>query len=266
MAKIGIVGVGNMGEAILKALLRSGLSEKEILCAEIKTGGAAAVEKAYHVRCTGKPEEIAGKVDFLLLAIKPQDAKKTIETLAPRINEKTVVISIMAGITTSNILSMIGRPAKIVRVMPNVCVKVGEGAMGITSNDIATETERAAVKDLFAPLGMVVEVGEDLMDAITALGASGPAFFLHFFEGMIDAGVKIGLPRDKSRAISLQVVKGTVGMLEKEVPHPTLLKEMITSAGGTTIAGLAVMEEGAVKGNIITAIERATKRAHELSS
>lgn len=266
MPKIGIIGVGSMGEAILKALLKSGLSEKNILFSEIKVSRAQFVEETYHLKSFKNPEEMATKADFLILAVKPQDARKTIERLAPKIVEKTVIISIMAGVTTSSILSMIGKSAKIVRIMPNICVRVGEGAMGIAAGDTVTQTELETIRKLFTPLGIIVDLTEELMDAVTALGGSGPAFFLHFLEAMIDAGVKIGLPRDKSRTISLQVIKGTVRMLEEEGLHPTLLKEMITSPAGTTMAGLTIMEEGAFKGNLIAAIERAAKRAHELSS
>jgi pyrroline-5-carboxylate reductase len=111
-----------------------------------------------------------------------------------------------------------------------------------------------------------VEVSEDLMDAVTALGGSGPAFFLLFLEAMIDGGVKTGLPRDKAKIISLQVMKGTLKMLEEEKIHPTVMRDMITSPGGTTIAGIAVLEARAFKGNVMEAIERACKRAKELAS
>jgi pyrroline-5-carboxylate reductase len=122
------------------------------------------------------------------------------------------------------------------------------------------------VQKILSPLGHFVEAGEELMDAITALGGSGPAFFLLFLEAMIDAGVKIGLARDKAKAISLQVVKGTLKMLEEEKIHPTVMRDMITSPGGTTIAGIAMLEERAFKGSVIEAIEKACKRAKELSS
>jgi pyrroline-5-carboxylate reductase len=119
---------------------------------------------------------------------------------------------------------------------------------------------------MLSPLGQFVEIGEELMDAVTALGGSGPAFFLLFLEAMIDAGVKTGLQREKSKAISLQVIKGTLKMLEEEKIHPTVMRDMITSPGGTTIAGIAILEERAFKGNVIEAIEKACKRAKELSS
>jgi pyrroline-5-carboxylate reductase len=217
------------------------------------------------VECVSRIEELAVKTERIILAVKPQDSRSLLSGLAPYIREQTVLISIMAGITTSNILGVIGKPAKIIRIMPNVCVKVGEGAMGITANNSVTREEMEETEAIFAPLGRLVEVGEDLMDAVTALGASGPAFLLLFVEAMIDSGVKMGIPRDKAKILSLQVVKGTVKMLEEEEMHPTLMKEMITSPGGTTIAGLASLEEDGVKGKVIKAIEKAAKRSRELS-
>jgi pyrroline-5-carboxylate reductase len=137
--------------------------------------------------------------------------------------------------------------------------------MGITSNKIVGAEEVEEVKTIFSSMGKTIEVGEDLMDAVTAIGGSGPAFVLLFLEAMIDAGVKLGIPRDKSTIISSQVIKGTIKMLEAENLHPTIMREMITSPGGTTIAGLATLEQGAFKGTIIQAIEEACKRSKELS-
>ena len=265
MEKIGIIGLGNMGEAILKALIRAGFTKENTFCLESKASRARFVKETYGVDCVATLEELTARTGRIILAVKPQDSKELLHGLAPYVNDKTVLISIMAGITTSNILSLLGKPSKVIRLMPNVCVKVGEGAIGITSNALVSAGEMEETEKMFGPLGKIVEVGEDLMDAVTALGASGPAFFLLFLEAMIDAGVKMGITREKARAISIQVVKGTAKMLEEEGMHPTLMKEMITSPGGTTIAGLASLEEDGVKGKVIKAIEKASKRARELS-
>ena len=265
MNKIGIIGMGNMGEAILKALLKSGVQKTSILCAESKSTKASFITKTYGMKCFENPNEVVKKSNFVIIAVKPQDSKNVLLSVASLLNEKKVLISIMAGITTSNILSIVGKAVKVVRIMPNICVKVGEGAMGVTSNKLADVDDVEVVKTMFSSMGKIVEVGEELMDAITALGGSGPAFILLFLEAMIDAGVKLGLPRDKSSVISAQVIKGTIKMLETENLHPTLMREMITSPGGTTIAGLATMEQGTFKGTVIRAIEEAYKRSKELS-
>jgi len=254
-----------MGEAILKALLETGLEESSVLCAEAKSVRAAFIMKTYGMKCHETPDAVVKEADFVILAVKPQDSKDILQAVAPLFTENKVLISIMAGVTTINILSVMGKRVKVVRIMPNICVKVGEGAMGITSNKLVGIDDMEAVKAMFSPMGRTVEVGEELMDAITALGGSGPAFVLLFLEAMIDAGVKMGIPRDKSFIVSSLVVKGTMKMLETEGLHPTLMREMITSPGGTTIAGLATLEQGAFKGTVIGAIENACKRSKELS-
>jgi pyrroline-5-carboxylate reductase len=265
MDKIGIIGLGNMGEAIVKNLLKSGAKKESILCFEIKPERARFIEDSYKVKIAGSAEELTKKVRYIILSIKPQDSKKLLNSIAPLIDDNKIIISIMAGITLSNILSAIGKPLKAIRIMPNICLKVGEGAIGIAPGPDVKKEELEAVKTFISPMGKIIEVGEELMDAVTALGGSGPAFFLLFLEAMIDAGVKTGIARDKSKTICTQVVKGTLKMLEEEGIHPTLMKEMITSPGGTTIAGLSILEENAFKGNIIKAVEMATKRAKELS-
>lgn len=266
MEKIGIIGMGNMGESILKALIDRGVKKEAVLCAETKKERTVYIEKTYGLKCAKTLTELVQKADYIVLAIKPQDSKEVVHAISPSLNDKKIVISIMAGITTSNLLSLSGTSLKIVRIMPNICVKVCEGMMGIASNPAVTKEERAKVQKMLSPLGHFVEVGEDLMDAVTALGGSGPAFFLLFLEAMIDAGVKTGLPRDKAKTISLQVIKGTLKMLEEEKIHPTVMRDMITSPGGTTIAGIATLEARAFKGSIMEAVEKACKRAKELSS
>jgi pyrroline-5-carboxylate reductase len=264
MDKIGVIGLGNMGEAIVKALLRSGLKRESMLCAEIKPDRANQMKALYKVSLSSV-EELVKKARYIILAIKPQDSKKILSLMAPLMDENKVIVSIMAGITISSITASINKPVKIIRAMPNICAKIGEGAIGITSNHLVEKKEMEAVTEFMSSMGKTTEVGEELMDPVTALGGSGPAFFLLYLESIIDAGVKMGFTRDKSKAICMQVVKGTLKMLEEEGLHPTVMREMVTSPAGTTIAGLAMLEESAFKGNIMKALEAASKRARELS-
>jgi pyrroline-5-carboxylate reductase len=266
MARLGILGLGNMGEAIVGALLGSGFDRKNLLAFELKKERAEAVAKRYRISIAASAKELAQKAKYVLIAVKPQDAKALLSTIAPAFDKDKVVISIMAGMTTSTILSMVQRPVKVIRVMPNICVKVAEGALGMSANDLVPEGELEETKKMLAPLGRIVEVREDLMDAVTALSGSGPAFLLAFLEAMIDAGVNVGLPRDKASILAIQTIKGTIATLEAEKLHPTVMKEMVTSPGGTTIAGLTHLEEKGFKGNLIKAIEQARNRARELSA
>ncbi len=264
-AKIGVIGVGNMGESIVRGLLNAGRDGSDILCFEIKPSRVEALRASYGVEFVKDPQELARRSRYIILAVKPQDAKGVTGAMAPFVDESRIVISIMAGITTSSIVSMLEKPAKVVRIMPNICVKVAEGAIGLAANYLLNEEELESVKDLLKPLGLIVEVGEEHMDAVTSLSASGPAFFLSFLEAMVDGGVRMGLPRDKSYALALQTVKGAVEMLGREKLHPTFMKEMITSPGGTTIAGLVLLDDRGFKGSLIRALEAAQARARELS-
>lgn len=265
MDKIAIIGAGNMGEAMIKAFLKQGIPKSSLLCSEKRKDRRNYITKTYGIPCHAHPKESVKKANLVIIAVKPQDSQDVLRSLAPWVTEDKTIISIMAGITTSNIISILGKPVKILRIMPNICVKVGEGALGIASNSLAGSDDIEAVKVLFGPMGKVVEVGEELMDAVTALGGSGPAFLLLFIEAMIDGAVKLGIPRDKSATLAYQVIRGTISMLDSENLHPSLMREMITSPGGTTIAGLAVLEQGAFKGLVISALEAAAKRSKELS-
>lgn len=264
MREIGIIGLGNMGEALLRTLLSSKVQKEHVICAEAKTDRADFIGKSYGVDFAA-PAQVVSEARTTVIAVKPQDAEGLLRAISPSVEDSKLLISIMAGITTSSILSMLGKPAKVVRVMPNICVQVAEGAMGISPNYHVTSEEVHEVSELLKPLGTVVEVSETLMDAVTALSGSGPAFVLHFLEAMIDAGVRMGLPRDKSRLLAAQTMKGTMKMLEAEGMHPTLMKEMVTSPGGTTIAGLIYLEEKGFKGKLVRALEEARNRAGELS-
>jgi pyrroline-5-carboxylate reductase len=264
MREIGIIGLGNMGEALLRTLLSSKVHRDQVICAEAKAGRVDSIRASYGIDFA-EPVQVVSGARKIIIAVKPQDAEGLLRDISPSVQDSKLLISIMAGITTSSILSMLGKPAKVVRVMPNICVQVAEGAMGISPNYHVTSEEISEVGELLKPLGTVVEVTESLMDAVTALSGSGPAFVLHFLEAMIDAGVRMGLPRDKSRLLAAQTVKGTMKMLEAEGMHPTLMKEMVTSPGGTTIAGLIHLEEKGFKGVLVRALEEAKNRAGELS-
>lgn len=265
MTRVGIVGLGNMGESIARALLGAGIGKAEIVSLEVRPAKARAVAKTYGIEVVESSEDLVRRSDFIIVAVKPQDAKTAISALAPSMDESKIIISIMAGITTSSIISMLGRPAKVVRIMPNICIAVGEGALGIAPNYLLSGGELEAVGNLLKPLGRIVELGEEQMDAVTALGGSGPAFVLSFLEAMIDGGVKMGLARDKARGLAVQTIKGTIAMLEADNLHPALMKEMITSPGGTTIAGLVILDERGFKGNVVRALEAAQARSKELS-
>jgi pyrroline-5-carboxylate reductase len=262
---VGIIGLGNMGEAILRALLKGGFKKENLICSEIKEERAKERAAAYGIRIARQTAELVQASSYIIIAVKPQDARELAGSIATALDKKKILISIMAGISTAGLLSMLDKPARIVRIMPNIAAKVREAAIGMCANFALSKKETEEVQAILKPLGKIVEVTEELMDAVTALSGSGPAFFLFFLEAMIDAGVKMGLTREKAQVLAVQTVKGTVKMLDEENLHPSLMKEMVTSPGGTTIAGLATLEERGFKGSLIRAIEAAMLRAKELS-
>lgn len=266
MDRVGIIGAGNMGESVIKALLKNNIPQKNICFIEAKKERAGHIAAAYGIDEVHEMPDMAQRSDVIVLAVKPQDAAKVLPKVAASVSASHILVSIMAGITIAKIISLAGTDLRVVRMMPNLAIKVNEGVIGMTASPDVSADEFSAIQSLFSRAGLIVEVDEGHMDAITSLGASSPAFFLLFLEAMIDAGVHIGLPRDKAKAISIQVVKGTIEMLEQDQLHPAVMRELITSPGGTTISGIASLEANAFKGNIMEAIERAARRAKELSS
>lgn len=265
MATIGIIGVGNMGEAIMKGLIESGFKPEDVVFNEVSEKRSQYVKDNYRVKEYREMAELTDIARYIVIAVKPQDAKEVLKNLSSYIKEKNVIISVMAGISISTILSLLGQRAKIIRAMPNLCVKVKEGVIGICRNEMVGDEEFAFVSKVFSNLGSVIEVKEELFDAITAYAGSGPAFFLFFLEGMIDAGVKIGFSREKAMQMAEKIISGTMKLVKSENVHPSILKDRITSPGGTTISGITELEERAFKGAIIKAFEAATKRSKELS-
>ena len=249
----------------MRALLGAGLAPDDILSFEIKPERMRTVTDAYGIGAAADPADLAAQCRYVILAVKPQDAKSG-DQRARAVHRRVADHHLHhGGRHHVEHHSMLEKPAKVVRVMPNIGVAVGEGALGVAANYLLAPDELESVAALLAPLGRIVEVNEEQMDAVTALGGSGPAFFLSFLEAMIDGGVKMGLPRDKAYALAVQTVKGTVALLEKEHSHPALMKERVTSPGGTTIAGLVVLEEKGFKGIVVRALEAARTRAGELS-
>jgi pyrroline-5-carboxylate reductase len=264
MIKLGIIGLGNMGEAVVRSLIKS-IGADSIIGYEVKENKAISIKSKYGITLATNIEDLVNLSSYIVIAVKPQDAKYVLSKIGSTIDGSKVIISIMAGITIANILEMLGNPANIVRVMPNICISIAEGALGVTANSSLSADDRQKIMELLSPLGSIAEVTEDQMNAVTALSGSGPAFVLTFLDALIDGGVRMGLPRDKARILAVQTMKGTINMLEKENLHPVVMKETITSPGGTTIAGLVILEERGFKGTVIRSLEAAQARAEELS-
>lgn len=265
MARIAFIGAGNMAEALLKGLLRSGAERPdEVVGTGRRKERLAELERAYGIHTTTDNAAAAAGADILVLAVKPQAMARILDQVAPAVDHTKLVISIAAGVPIAALERKLGRGARIVRAMPNTPALVGEGAAAIAGGEHATPADMAEAARLFEAVGKVVVVDEPLLDAVTGLSGSGPAYIFLVIEALSDAGVKMGLPRYSAQALAAQTVLGAAKLLLETGLHPGLLKDQVTSPGGTAIAGLHTLEAGGLRTTLIDAVETATARAREL--
>ena len=264
MTTIALLGVGKLGEALLSGLLRSGTPAGSMLAAERYAERAEEVAQRYGV-ATPTPEEATAAADVVLLAVKPQDMKALLVDVAPSLRPGTLVVSMAAGITASFVESHLPEGTPVVRVMTNTPVFVDEAMSAISAGSTAGPEHLQLVEDLLTPVGKVVRVPESQQDAVTALSGSGPAYFFFLVEAMIDAGILLGLPRAVAAELIVQTAVGSARMLRESGEHPVLLREAVTSPGGTTIAAIRTMEDHGVRAAMLAAIEAARDRSRDLS-
>lgn len=261
---IGVIGTGNMGEALIRGLLRAGVADAGQIVGSDPTPerGAELVEK-YAIRMTTRNHEVARAADILVLSVKPQVMERVLEEVGPEIRAHALVISIAAGIPISAIETRLPQ-ARVIRTMPNTPALVGAGATAIAVGGHATEADLLAARKIFDSVGMTVVLDEVQMDAVTGLSGSGPAYIFLVIEALSDAGVKVGLSRHHAQALAAQTVLGSAKLLIETHEHPGRLKDMVTSPGGTAIAGLHTLEAGGLRTTLMDAVEAATKRSREL--
>jgi len=258
---IGFIGGGNMAEAMIKGIVQSGL--KDIIVSEPRDDRRAYLEKTYGIKVSPDNREIVRNSHIIILAVKPQNMDDVTNGITDLISNDKIIISIAAGITLSYLSSRLNKTSKIIRVMPNTPALVQEGMSVLSMFECIADKEMVFIRDIFMSIGKVLVLPEKYMDAVTALSGSGPAFIALFVESMIEAGVAVGLSRENAAELAIQTLIGTAKLLETGMP-PDKLREMVTSPGGTTAAGLGVFEQKGLK-NIVTAvIEAARDRSKEL--
>lgn len=262
---IAFLGAGNMAEALVKGLLRAGTAlASEIICSELRAERRDELAKRYGVRTVAGNDEAAEAADIVLLSVKPQVMDLLLEEIAPAIDHKKLVISIAAGIPISAISRKLGAGVRIVRTMPNTPALVGAGATALARGAHATEADLAQARALFEAVGIAVVVDEHLLDAVTGLSGSGPAYVYLAVEALADGGVKMGLARPVAMALAAQTVMGAAKLVLESGEHPGRLKDQVTSPGGTAIAGVHALEVGGLRASLMAAVEAATRRSHEL--
>ncbi|MFQ5508498.1 MAG: pyrroline-5-carboxylate reductase [Leptospirillia bacterium] len=263
---LAFIGGGNMAEALIKGVLTGGLG---IEAAHVHVADPQEARRAYLAATYGATvfpdnRKAIKKASLIILAVKPQVIDEVLKEIQDEVGDGQVVVSIAAGVTIARIHSHLYADSKVVRAMPNTPCLVAEGASAITPGPGVTAKELGRVSEVLGAVGSVCVVAEEQMDAVTALSGSGPAYVFSFIESLADGGVKMGLPRDVAITLAAQTVLGAARMVLSTGTHPASLKDMVTSPGGTTSAGLHVLEKAAMRGAVIGAVEAATERAREL--
>ncbi|GAA4235428.1 pyrroline-5-carboxylate reductase [Streptosporangium album] len=261
---IAILGTGKMGEALLSGLLRAGFRPGDVLVTARRAERAEALREQYGVRAVSNAEA-AKSADTIILAVKPQDMGSLLAEIAAHLPADRLVISAAAGITTSFVESRLGADVPVVRVMSNTPVLVDEAMSVISAGAHASEEHLKHAEDLLTPVGKVLRIPESQQDAATALSGSGPAYFFYLVEAMVDAGILLGMPRAAALDMVTQSIVGAAIMLRDSGEHPVILREAVTSPGGTTIAAIAELERHSVRAAFLAAIEAARDRSRQLA-
>jgi pyrroline-5-carboxylate reductase len=259
-----IIGGGNMGGAILDGLIRGGTDAESMLLVEIRDEVRRDVEKRYGMRTESAIDKGISGSDLIVLAVKPQGIGGILSQLSPLVDPHTLILSVAAGISISFMEGLLPAKQPIARTMPNIAATVGESAVGICYNGSVSTKQRALGRRVASAIGTVIEVDEAKMDAVTGLSGSGPAFIFLMVEALADGGVLRGLPRDTALSLAIQTVYGAAVMLKETGEHPAVLRERVTSPGGTTAEGLFKLEQGGFKHLIIDAVRAAADKSELL--
>jgi pyrroline-5-carboxylate reductase len=263
--KIAVIGAGNMGTALLRGILASGWGSKENLVASHpKPAKCAALASELSIAVTENNVSAARQAQIVILAVKPQILESVLEEIRPARRPEMLFISIAAGFPTSRIEAALGGSVAVVRAMPNVAAVVQASATVVCAGRHAAAEHLADARRIFESIGLVVELPEYQLDAVTGLSGSGPMYVFQIIEGLSDAGVRVGLSREVSTALTLQTVLGAARMAQDLKTHPAVLKDSVTSPGGTAIAALHSLERNRLRAILMDAVEVATARSKEL--
>jgi pyrroline-5-carboxylate reductase len=262
---IAILGAGKMGEALLSGMLRAGIGPSGVIAAVRREGRAVTLADSYGIEVMSA-EAATGVADTLVITVKPQDMPALLDEMASKVKADQLVISVAAGITTRFIESRLPVDAAVVRVMSNTPVLVDEAMSVISAGRFADEQHLRRAEDLLKPVGKVLRIPESQQDAATALSGSGPAYVYFLVEAMVDAGILLGMPRSTALEMVKQAVYGAATMLRESGEHPVILREAVTSPGGTTINAIRELERHSVRAAFLAAIEAARDRGRELGA
>jgi pyrroline-5-carboxylate reductase len=263
--RVGFLGAGKMATALARGWIAAGLLTPEACRA---SDPVPAARQAFAAGTGGTAETdncaVVEASDLLVLAVKPQNMAELLDAIAPAVGPRHLIVSIAAGVTLAQLSAALGSDSRLIRVMPNTPCLVGASASGYAPGAAATADDVALVDRLLNVVGTAFRLPEHLLDAVTGLSGSGPAFVYTVIEALSDGGVRVGLPRDVATALAAQTVLGSARMVLETGLHPGVLKDQVTSPGGTTIAGIHALERGGLRAALMDAVEAATKRSVEL--
>ncbi|NLB18870.1 MAG: pyrroline-5-carboxylate reductase [Syntrophomonadaceae bacterium] len=264
---LGIIGCGQMGQAVYQGLIKQRVELDKIVLFDIDQARSAELACQTEVaRVADSAVSLAETADIIIVAVKPHQVGSVLQEIRPVLRRNQMLVSLAAGIALDVIQSEAGSDIPVVRIMPNVPSLVGHGALGISFGNSVAEHQKPLIFGIFEALGLVEEVPDDLMDAVTALSGSGPAFIFLVAEALCDGAVSVGMPRDLARRLTDQTLLGAAAMLQQTGEHPAVLREKVTSPGGTTIAGLGALERGGVRGIFYDAIKEAFMKSRGINS
>lgn len=262
---IGIIGGGNMGEALIAGITQSGLlNSGEILFFEPRSERQEFLRKKFVVSPTASNQDLVSHASTLILAVKPQSVPEVLMEIAPWITSHHLLISICAGVSIDYIQSFFPSPIRMIRAMPNTPALIQKGATALTPSPSAKPEDLSTAEAIFQAVGITVVVKESQMDAVTGLSGSGPAYIFAVIEALAAGGVKEGLAQDIALALTTQTVLGAACLIQATASHPATLRDQVCTPGGTTMAGLYAMEEGGFRLALMNAVIAATQRSKEL--
>lgn len=262
---IGFLGAGKMATALANGLIKAQFTTADrVIASDVIPAATEHFAAQTGARRAASNAAVVADSEIVILAVKPQQMAGVLAEIAPLITERHLVISIAAGIKLEAIASKLGANRRLVRVMPNTPCLVGASASGFAIGGQATADDAKLVQTLLSTVGIAVAVDEKLLDAVTGLSGSGPAYAYAMIEALSDGGVRVGLPRDVATKLAAQTLLGAAKMVLETGEHPGALKDAVTSPGGTTIAGLHALEQGGLRGTLMNAVVAATNRATEL--
>ena len=262
--KLGVIGAGNMGSAIIRGYIAGGAEPQSVTVCGHHPDKLNKLSQELGITLVDSPSELTKACDVILLAVKPKDVAEVLSSADQAFTPEKILVSIAAGKTIDILSSYCPSARKIIRVMPNTPARVGSGMSVLSRNKEVTDEDYRVVESVFNGIGLAEEVPESLMDAVTGLSGSGPAFVYLFIEALADGGVLCGLPREKAISLAAQTVYGSARMVLETQTHPASLKDAVCSPGGTTIEGVRKLEAGAFRSTVIEAVAAACEKSKRL--